>query len=279
MRPIITLAAFCALAAAAGASSDHRDVHVTEEDGRLVTGAVAFDEPGQPVTAGVRIFTRDMGELGVPEYTDDPGFNAFSGTLTEDMDVFFDVTDALRLWDPVAGNFDAVAPVQLEISRFDYVGLTPESAGGFLDGPRIADTGAVGGFHQHFDYFLLTPAPSGIYLLTIVLHTDNAAVGPSEPAFVLFRYQDPADPDPPIPFDEPVAFLEAQLAPPDPCPGDVDGDGSTNLADFGVMGANFGASGLPHGNGESRHLGDLDDDGSVNLADFAILGAGFGCAP
>jgi hypothetical protein len=279
MRVPITIFACCALQVSAAAQTEHRDIHVTEEDGRLVTGAVQFDEPGQPVTDGVRIFVRDMGELGVAQYTDDPGFNAFSATLTQDMDVFFDVIDALRLWDPVAEDFETISPVQLEISRFSYVGLTPTTAGGFLDGPRIADTGASGGFHQHFDFFLDTPAPSGIYVMTILLHTDNPAVGPSESVFVLFRYQDPSDPDPPISYDGPVAYLESQLAPPPACPGDIDGDNATNLADFSVLASNFGAFGLPHGNGESRNLGDLTDDGEVNLADFSVLAADFGCTP
>jgi len=68
-------------------------------------------------------------------------------------------------------------------------------------------------------------------------------------------------------------------APPSPCPGDVDGDGFTNLADFGILGSNFGASNLPFGNGESRDQGDLNDDGEVSLADFGILGSDFGCTP
>ncbi|MEO1130400.1 MAG: dockerin type I domain-containing protein [Planctomycetota bacterium] len=75
-----------------------------------------------------------------------------------------------------------------------------------------------------------------------------------------------------------VAFrLEGTLAPP-PCPGDVDGDGSTDLTDFTALAANFGASGLPFGDGESRTLGDLNDDGNVDLSDFTILASDFGCS-
>ncbi|MEO1128079.1 MAG: dockerin type I domain-containing protein [Planctomycetota bacterium] len=63
------------------------------------------------------------------------------------------------------------------------------------------------------------------------------------------------------------------------CNGDIDGDGSTNLSDFTILAQNFGATGLPSGNGESRGVGDLNDDGSVNLADFTILANDFGCTP
>ncbi|MEO1129233.1 MAG: M14 family zinc carboxypeptidase [Planctomycetota bacterium] len=66
---------------------------------------------------------------------------------------------------------------------------------------------------------------------------------------------------------------------PVPCPGDVDGVNGTNLNDFTILASNFGATGLPHGSGESRTLGDLDDNGDVNLADFTALAADFGCTP
>ncbi|MEO1130697.1 MAG: FG-GAP-like repeat-containing protein, partial [Planctomycetota bacterium] len=64
---------------------------------------------------------------------------------------------------------------------------------------------------------------------------------------------------------------------PEACPADMDGDGRVGLADFATFGRNFGAMGLPFGNGESRSIGDLNDDGSIDLADFSILARNFGC--
>ncbi|MEO1128192.1 MAG: dockerin type I domain-containing protein, partial [Planctomycetota bacterium] len=75
------------------------------------------------------------------------------------------------------------------------------------------------------------------------------------------------------------AWLASFAPPPPACTGDVNGDDATNLSDFTILAANFGASGLPHGNGESRGVGDLNDDGAVNLADFTILAGDFGCSP
>ncbi|MEO1129083.1 MAG: dockerin type I domain-containing protein [Planctomycetota bacterium] len=75
----------------------------------------------------------------------------------------------------------------------------------------------------------------------------------------------------------PASYLVTTPAP--QCVGDVNGDGFTNLADFTILAGNFGSTGLPFGNEESRGLGDLDDDGSVNLADFTILATDFGCTP
>jgi hypothetical protein len=77
----------------------------------------------------------------------------------------------------------------------------------------------------------------------------------------------------------PIADIGAFEFVPVTCPGDVDGDGSTNLSDFSALAGNFGATGLPFGSGQSRALGDLNDDGAVNLTDFSILGSNFGCTP
>lgn len=55
-------------------------------------------------------------------------------------------------------------------------------------------------------------------------------------------------------------------------PGDADGGGSTNLGDFGVLKANFGAGGA------NWAQGDFDLDGKVSLSDFGILKENFGAS-
>jgi hypothetical protein len=57
------------------------------------------------------------------------------------------------------------------------------------------------------------------------------------------------------------------------CPGDVDGSGSTNITDLGILLANFGQSVPPN------TMGDLDGSGTVNITDLGILLADFGCTP
>ena len=57
------------------------------------------------------------------------------------------------------------------------------------------------------------------------------------------------------------------------CPGDLDGDGDTDLADLGILLADFGC---PQ---PGPCVGDLDGDGDTDLADLGILLADFGCAP
>ena len=52
--------------------------------------------------------------------------------------------------------------------------------------------------------------------------------------------------------------------------GDADGDGTTNLVDFGILKDNFGSEGV----GLSE--GDFNGDTNVNLTDFSILKDNFG---
>jgi uncharacterized lipoprotein YddW (UPF0748 family) len=56
-------------------------------------------------------------------------------------------------------------------------------------------------------------------------------------------------------------------------PGDATGDRQVNLADFGILRANFGSI-----DADAR-TGDFNGDGLVNLADFGILRANFGNQP
>jgi hypothetical protein len=51
------------------------------------------------------------------------------------------------------------------------------------------------------------------------------------------------------------------------CPGDLDGDGDTDLSDLGILLAAFGVNGN----------GDLDGDGDTDLSDLGVLLADFGC--
>ena len=56
-----------------------------------------------------------------------------------------------------------------------------------------------------------------------------------------------------------------------PIPGDANGDGSVDLLDLDILGANFGAMGSA-----SFADGDFNGDGNVDLLDLDILGSNFG---
>jgi hypothetical protein len=58
------------------------------------------------------------------------------------------------------------------------------------------------------------------------------------------------------------------------CAGDLNGDGDTDLADLGILLADFGC---PAPGNPAPCEGDLDNDGDTDLADLGILLADFGC--
>ena len=157
-------------------------------------------------------------------------------------------------------------------------------------GDQISGPGAIsvrfsdvqGGFvgQGNIDDDPLFPDPAnGDYSLApgspVIDAADNTAVPPGvttdlvgNPRFV----DDPATPDtgngaPPI-VD--MGAYEFQVG---GCAGDLDGDGDTDLADLGILLADFGCA-VP-----GPCVGDLDGDGDTDLADLGILLADFGCAP
>jgi outer membrane protein assembly factor BamB len=58
------------------------------------------------------------------------------------------------------------------------------------------------------------------------------------------------------------------------CVGDLNGDGSTDLTDLGILLADFGCTTPP-----GPCVGDLNGDGNTDLTDLGILLADFGCTP
>jgi len=68
-----------------------------------------------------------------------------------------------------------------------------------------------------------------------------------------------------------IQFVQVTTAPIPSCPGDVTGDGTTNVADFNILASHFGLSVTTGTNG------DLTGDGFVNVADFNVLASDFGC--
>lgn len=259
-------ATLLALALAPTAVAQHADIDLSlgEDDHgmtRIVTGISDFQNPGEPIIRGVRVFTATTGEGGIPGFTDDPGFNALAGELPPGALLGFDLVDALRLWN--GNDFETVAAEPMRVSLFTMSRLTPPDAGGFTEGFEFASIGSNGAVHSHLNYRLEAPEQPGIYLLTIQLRLDEPGIEPSLPAFIVFNNN--ADPDQ---ADAAVAHLE-DLLEPNPCPADVTDDGNINLADLNLVLANFG---------QATSDGDTNDDNQVDLADLNAVLATFGQA-
>ncbi len=257
-----------ALAAPAIADNPHRDVLLQIADGALRTSAVTIgdndpDNPGLPIDEDVCVFPVEFGELSLPNYTDDPGFNAFSDTLPDNTLVGFDLLDALRVWDPDTGDFETIPDETVFINLGGANVTTPASPDEFVPGFFFATTGGSGGIHQHVNFTLLGDADPGIYLLTLRVRLDDPDIEPSPPIYVVFNKQT----DDAI-HDAATAYVEASCAP--ACEGDATGDGLVDLADLNLVLGAFQTSVEP-GTGA-----DLTGDGLVDLADLNIVLGRFG---
>jgi hypothetical protein len=224
-----------------------------------VTGIIDYDAPGNPITPNIRLFTAAFGEA--PNGTDDPGFNATSGAFPQGTLIAFDIVDALRKWDGT--DFDSIPSERLFIGLGASNRQTPTTAGSLVSGFNIVQAGGGGGFHQHINYFLLTPASSGVYLLTLQLR--SAGYTTSAPFYVVFG-QGAAQAD----RDAASAYVRDVLLAPPVCLGDANADRVVNFTDITTVLSNFGstgAAGLP---------GDADRSGAVNFTDITTVLSNFG---
>lgn len=265
---IWTLAAPPALAGA----PVHRDVEVSVEGGKIVTGLVDLDTPGNPVVTGVRVFSGAFGEA--PNLTDDPGFNA-KGNTTQSPAPFapgtlmaFDIVDALREWD--GNDFDLIADETLTIFLgFNPDITTPPMADGVVSGFNFVAAGSTGGFHQHFNYFLDAPAQDGVYRLALRLRASGGAVASSDPFYIVLRQGNSASL---IEAQEDAIQYMNNLLSPAPCPGDADGNG---VVDFSDITSVLGAWLASYGEGQTGP-GDANRDGVVDFNDISNVLANWG---
>jgi hypothetical protein len=114
---------------------------------------------------------------------------------------------------------------------------------------------------------LTSVSPSDVFFPTSVSGTAPAGTVTARIAFVYTQVNEGGG----------AALIDdvtVAITPPPPCPGDLDGDGSTGVLDFAILAPNFGTSGhTPFTDG------DLDGDGDVDILDFAIFAPAFGCTP
>lgn len=252
MHITASIAAAVAAVASVSTFAQHADITISIENGRLVTSA---DLGAGPVAQ--RVFSADFGALGVPDFTDEPGFLAAAGTFAPGSRTGFNMTAGLRRF-----NGSACEPVANE--RIEAAFLTLSAVIGANPAPGIdLAVQSDGGWHRHFNFTLFAdggklPA-SGIYVAELELYSTDGVTAPSAPFWIVFN-----DERTEAEHDAAIAWVEANLVTA-PCPTDLDGDGQTASTDLAAL---LSAWGTP--------AADLTGDGNTDSADIAALLSAWG---
>jgi hypothetical protein len=232
--------------------AQHVDITITVEGGRLATTA--------DLGAGLvpqRVFSADFGALGVPDFTDEPGFLALPGTFTPGTRVGFNATAGLR-------RFTGTACEPVANERIEAAFLTLAAILGTEPSPGIdLAVQSDGGWHRHFNFTLFAeggklPA-DGIYVVELELYSTDGVTAPSAPFWIVFN-----DERTELEHDAAIAWVEANLAT-NACTTDLDGNGETGSSDLTVL---LSAWATP--------TADLNGDGNTDSADLTILLSAWG---
>ncbi|MCC6359265.1 MAG: hypothetical protein IT450_11015 [Phycisphaerales bacterium] len=250
---------------AAAAAAQHADIVV----GAAPQGLETRDSlTGAPA----RVFEGELGELSIPGWTNNPGYNG--STLTAAERIGFNIVGPLLYWDGAA----YVAPPNGERLDISLNGTTVATARGdtvLEPGVVFAIATGSGSIHSHLGYWVKHPdfdpadpftnpiAGPGAYALLLELTSDLRDAAP--PFYVVFNNGlDPAA------HEAALAAAEDRLDPP-LCPGDLNGDGAVGIGDLSQLLSHFGTTA-----GAAAGDGDLDGDGDVDISDLALLLGVFG---
>ena len=270
----------CAIAASpvlafGGGDDDHGDhhghagdVYIYVEEGHIETGLVDEDEAEEHV----RVFEAEFGESGLPEYTDEPGWEAFSGTFDPQLRVGWNAVHGLERWngDGFDGSLDETIIVNFSTLSFE-IGSEP------VDGFDLA-VASDGSFHRHIGFLMDHPKGNpaeGIYLVELELFAADLKGGSapehSEPFWIVFNYGGSEED-----HEAAVEWVAENLAEEDhghhdECHADFDADGHVDVLDLLILIGDWGTC--------SGCATDLDENGTVNVADLLDLMADWGECP
>jgi hypothetical protein len=260
-----TLLSGVALAACAAVAHAHHDGDIgltVGADGAIVTNLV-----DGPSLVPERVFTAVFGDTGVPHFTQNPGFDAASGTFPVTARIGFEFRAPLQRW---TGDAFAAThpqdPLLGERLRASFITLSATTGAGPVDGFSLAVQGD-GGWHRHISW-TLQPATgagapaSGVYLMELSLWCTDPTIGDSEPFWVVMSAGASA-------ADVELAEQWVRDAMGTSCPADLDGNGAVDGIDLAALLANWGGTGQ----------GDIDGDGTVDGVDLSSVLAAWGNCP
>jgi cytochrome c peroxidase len=172
----------------------------------------------------------------------------------------------LRPIEEDAGRFEVTAQAadrgRFKVPSLRNVGLKST----FMHNGRLSSLDEVLDFYEGINGQVQFPDNQDPLIATISI---PSAVRPQLIDFIANGLTDPRIAAEQFPFDRPT--LRSELT-----PGDIDGDGDVDLADFAVFGQCFGGSNQPPaGACPSPLIADLDADGDVDLSDFATFAQNF----
>jgi hypothetical protein len=154
-------------------------------DGGNVAVGIGDHDSGTISDFGERVFGADMFISGINWFADEPGIFIEEGSLADDTQVGFTLTNQLLYWDGTgAVSFGATANIM-------SLGFGPASVTTAADNSPVAgfslnyDADQIGGFDEHFDYTIDASAPMGIYLLQNTFSLSGA--GDSDVIFTVFN--------------------------------------------------------------------------------------------
>lgn len=254
------LSAVLASAATIGLSDSVFAQHVGDIGVRIVDDRLdAYGAIGSEVETSV--FLAEFGDTGFDGYTSNPGFDAVPGTLPPGR-IGFNVLSGLRRWNPVISAWEEPVDVP-ERLRIGFITLETICDDDPVEGFDLA-VQSDGGWHRHLDFELLGDGGGfrqpGVYRTEFTLYS-TMGIAESEPFTILFDFEA---------SDAEVAAAVDSLEPAPACPGDYDGDGRVNGADFGQLLAAFFST--------DPEI-DLDGDGIVTGADIGLLLSFWGDCP
>lgn len=175
----------------------------------LINGQPAVDH-----ATGYGIWPANFADLpGGPYSTDDPGFQAFPGTLLAGERIFYRPLGAALYWSAAsrawttapAGTqirIEGTVPAEIAIAwlvfndpsaqaQYEYYSTPTLIAGDGITGPAtkmVDEAASNGSFHTHLNWFIEGNRPTGAYLVQMQLFEPNGRYGASSPFYVLFNH-------------------------------------------------------------------------------------------
>ena len=226
------------------------DIVVAIEDGHIMTGTLHDGEVEE-----MRTFESEFGADG---YTDEPGWEASSGTFSPDVNVGWNALSGVSLWNGTGfdGSIDESITVGFGTLSFE---IGTSAVDGF-DLPVESD----GAIHRHIGFTLNHPSASpqtGIYLVELEMYATNGGPEHSEPFWIVFNNGDTE-----ANHELAVDWVKDNLAGEDHdhehCDGDVDGDDHVDVMDLLQLINDWGASSGPS---------DVNEDRTVNVMDLLVV--------